>query len=82
VNEYLKKLMELLGLPQEEATAKLRELMITHPDEAERLAAIETLIRSYATPAIEALPNTVAGLIRDIATGQTGVDPDAWAGSG
>ena len=84
MEDALKKLLEALGIPQEKAVAALKELAIKHPDEAERAQAIEDLIREYATPALDpaALKATVAGIAADISSGQTGFDPDAWAGSG
>ena len=83
MNEILRKIVELLGIPQEKALAELKALAVKYPDQAERAQAIEDYIRSYATPALDpvALQATLAGIAKDIASGQTGVDPDAWAGS-
>lgn len=81
MNDALKKLLEAVGVAPEKAIAELKELAAKYPEGAEREAAIEALITSYAVPALEGLPNTVAGIAKDISSGMTGVDPDAWAGS-
>lgn len=83
MNEILRKMIEVLGISQEKAIAELKDFAAKHPDEAERAAAIEAFIRANASPAIDpaTLAATIAGIAKDVASGQTGIDPDAWAGS-
>ena len=83
MNELVQQLVEALGIDVAQAGEELKEYQARYPDQAERIAAVEAFIRAHATPeVIAALPATVAGIAKDIATGQTGVDPGAWAGSG
>lgn len=82
MNEALRKLLEAVGVAPDGAIAELREIAVKFPEGAERVAAIEELLKSYAVPALADLPNTVAGIAKDIGTQMTGVDPGAWSGSG
>jgi hypothetical protein len=81
LNDALKKLLEAVGIAPEKAVAELKEIIVKFPEGSEREAAIEALIAGYAVPALADLPNTLSGIAKDIATGTTGVDPEAWAGS-
>jgi hypothetical protein len=83
MNELERKVLEAFGIDVEQAKEKLRDIMVIYPEGAERLAVVEDFIRAYATPeAIAAIPGTLAGIAKDVATGMTGRDPNAWAGSG
>ena len=83
MNELERKILEAFGIDVEGSAEKLKELMVKYPDQAERLAAVEDFIRAHASPeAIASIPETLAGIIKDVATGMTGRDPDAWAGGG
>lgn len=78
--DFLQRLLEALGAVDEDAAAALVEAAKQYPEGADRIAAVEGLLRA-AAPDLDPAhwPATLAGIARDIATGKAGVDPDAWA---
>ena len=83
MNDLVRKIMEAFGIDVEQATAELKDYEARYPNEADRIAAVEEYIRTHATAeAIASIPATVAGIAKDVGTGRTGVDPQAWASGG
>ncbi|HKQ59270.1 MAG TPA: hypothetical protein VJY35_15515 [Candidatus Eisenbacteria bacterium] len=81
MNDALKKVLEALGIADDGLIDEIKERAAGLPVE-ERVAAIEALIREKVSPEIDPakLAATITGIARDVMTGVTEIDPDAWAG--
>lgn len=82
--DALLKILESIGIAKEKAIEIAKDVAARNPDNAGQAAEwIEARIREYADPALDLthLKETLLGIGKDIWSGSTTVDPDAWLGS-
>jgi hypothetical protein len=63
--------------------ARLAELRTEYPDIAKQIDELEAFLVNEVRPYLDVtqMTATLRGIATDLATGQTGVDKDAWSGS-
>lgn len=79
----LLKVLEAIGIAKEKAVEIAKDVAARNPDTAGQAAEwIEAAVREHADPALDLsnLKETIAGIGKDLWSGSTGVDPEAWLG--
>lgn len=81
--DALLKILESIGIAKEKAVEIVKDVKARNPDTAGQAADwIEAAVREHADPALDLtnLKATLTGIGKDLWSGSTGVDSEAWLG--